>query len=384
MDSFYRRALPPPCVAFASPEGRHLFREALAEGTMEGFFPLAEQFHTQAEPAFCGLGTLVVVLNAMAIDPGREWRGPWRWFGEEMLDCCRPLDAVRREGLTLDQLACLARCNGAAVSVHRGDALDLAGLRELVLAAATSPEGPYLVAGYARRTLGQTGDGHYSPIGGYHRGRDLALVLDVARFKYPPHWVPIELLHTALQPRDAATDRPRGCLVLRRRHRVATSICTVVGDSETFRATAEALACSLPERLAADAPEGPEQVVAAFLRRGGPVLGALVAVRGADDDRAALWAELRDLPLRAHVARALAREPGLAAPVERAAELLTLVLLAVPDEVFGRLGPELRGALARLRERADLPARLRDEVEHLADQIAALRERACEQRTCAA
>ncbi len=28
-----------------------------------------------------------------------------------------------------------------------------------------------------------TGDGHFSPIGGYHAGRDLALILDTARFK---------------------------------------------------------------------------------------------------------------------------------------------------------------------------------------------------------
>ncbi len=40
-----------------------------------------------------------------------------------------------------------------------------------------------LLAGYSRRALGQTGDGHFSPIGGYHRGKDLVLLMDVARFK---------------------------------------------------------------------------------------------------------------------------------------------------------------------------------------------------------
>lgn len=42
-----------------------------------------------------------------------------------------------------------------------------------------------LVAGYSRRVLGQTGDGHFSPVGGFHRGRDLVLLMDVARFKCP-------------------------------------------------------------------------------------------------------------------------------------------------------------------------------------------------------
>lgn len=39
----------------------------------------------------------------------------------------------------------------------------------------------HLVVSYSRRTLGQTGDGHFSPVGGYHAGRDLVLILDVVR-----------------------------------------------------------------------------------------------------------------------------------------------------------------------------------------------------------
>ena len=40
-----------------------------------------------------------------------------------------------------------------------------------------------VVVSYSRKLLGQTGDGHYSPIGGYHRASDHVLILDVARFK---------------------------------------------------------------------------------------------------------------------------------------------------------------------------------------------------------
>src|SRR5690349_7027833 len=105
--SFYKRPLPEELVPFSSDEGRALFREALADGTMEGFFALAEQFHTQSDPAFCGLGTLVVVLNALAIDPQRPWKGAWRWFAEEHLDCCLPIEDVRARGVTLAQLSCL-------------------------------------------------------------------------------------------------------------------------------------------------------------------------------------------------------------------------------------------------------------------------------------
>lgn len=215
-DSFYRRPLPEPLIPFSSDEGRRLFRDALAAGTMEGYFPLAEQFHTQAEPSFCGLGTLVIVLNALSIDPGRLWRGPWRWYSEELLDCCRPLDQVRRDGVTLDDLASLARCNGASAEVRRPPEASLSTFREALALVARTSEGRHLVAAYDRGILGQTGAGHYSPVAGYHEGRDLALLLDVARFKYPPHWVPVPLLFEALGPADPATGRSRGYLLLGR------------------------------------------------------------------------------------------------------------------------------------------------------------------------
>ncbi|WP_437640345.1 phytochelatin synthase family protein [Sorangium sp. So ce854] len=39
MPSYHKRPLPPGCIAFSSEEGRAVFREALALGTMESFFP---------------------------------------------------------------------------------------------------------------------------------------------------------------------------------------------------------------------------------------------------------------------------------------------------------------------------------------------------------
>ena len=59
-----------------------MFAQALSDGTMGCFFRLIEQFRTQDEPAFCGLGTLTMVLNALNVDPMRTWKGPWRWFNE--------------------------------------------------------------------------------------------------------------------------------------------------------------------------------------------------------------------------------------------------------------------------------------------------------------
>jgi glutathione gamma-glutamylcysteinyltransferase len=237
MDTLYRRPLPTDAVAFSSSEGRAIFAEALAAGGLDGYFPLAEQFHTQSDPSFCGLGSLVVALNALGIDPGRLWKGPWRWFAEDLLDCCVPLPEVRKRGLDIDELSCLARCNGAEVEVRRADEQNLDAWREAI---ASSSRGlAVVIAAYDRGAMAQTGGGHYSPIGGYHAARDLALVLDVARFKYPPHWVPADQLWHAMHPIDAATGRSRGWLVLRRRERGLALGFTLRCDGDGWQGLAD-------------------------------------------------------------------------------------------------------------------------------------------------
>jgi len=148
------RGLAVPAVDFASPEGKRLFAEALAAGTMEGFFPLVSCFQTQSEPAFCGLASLAVVLNALAIDPGRRWKGPWRWFDESMLDCCEPLDKVKAEGITFAKVACLARCSGADVQSFRANRVTIDDLRRHLLRCVASQD-CHLIASYHRQTFKQ-------------------------------------------------------------------------------------------------------------------------------------------------------------------------------------------------------------------------------------
>lgn len=65
-----------------------------------------------------------------------------------------------------------------------------------------------------RAIMHAAGDGHFSPIGGYHEGKDLVLILDTAAFKYPPHWVPLANLYAAMAPVDPATGKPRGFIKL--------------------------------------------------------------------------------------------------------------------------------------------------------------------------
>ncbi len=352
METLYRRPLPADAVEFSSPAGRRLFAEALAAGGLDGYFPLAEQFHTQSEPTFCGLGSLVVALNALAIDPGRLWKGPWRWFAEELLDCCVALDEVRRRGLDLDELACLARCNGADVELHRDD---LAAWRASL--DATSRGDGVAIASYDRGALDQTGTGHYSPIGGYHAARDLVLVLDVARFKYPPHWVSAERLWRAMQPVDPATGRPRGWMVLRRRARGLalgfTLSCERGTDLQDFA-----------RRLAAVARElGPIAGVEELARALAPLASHLALRSPASEAHRTALARMRG------VVRGLAAFPRVAAAIgDEHAEAVTILLLAIAS----RLPPARRDEIVALIAEAERDESLAGELASLRAQIEAL------------
>lgn len=212
--TFHRRPLPQPLIAFASPQGREMLAQAMASGDAAAFFPLVSHLHTQAEPAWCGFGTLVTVLNALEIDPGRAWKGNWRFFGEELLICCKSLELAAAEGLTLAEVGCLAQCNGGAVALCHAAPGGLDKFRESLLASVRAPAGPFMVANYDREALGQTGSGHFSPLAAWHAPSDHVLVLDVARFKYPPHWVPVSALWRAMESIDPATGESRGYLVI--------------------------------------------------------------------------------------------------------------------------------------------------------------------------
>jgi len=216
MTSFHRRSLPDDLIAFASPRGRAMLIESLAAGDGAAFYPLVAHLHTQAEPAWCGFGTLVTVLNALEIDPGRVWKGAWRFFGEELLNCCKSMELAAAEGLSLTEVACLAQCNGASTQLQHAEEDGLAAFTETLLCSLRAPAGPFVVANYDRAALGQTGAGHFSPLAAWHAASQQVLVLDVARFKYPPHWVPLARLWQAMQVPDPSTTKARGYLVIDR------------------------------------------------------------------------------------------------------------------------------------------------------------------------
>lgn len=246
MAGLYRRLLPsPPAIDFASSDGKKLFIEAIQNGTMEGFYRLISYFQTQSEPAYCGLASLSMVLNALAIDPGRKWKGPWRWFDESMLDCCEPLENVKTKGISFGKVVCLAHCAGAKVEAFRSNQTTIDEFRKHVMRCSIS-DNCHVISSYHRSAFKQTGTGHFSPIGGYHAGRDMALILDVARFKYPPHWVPLSLLWEAMNYVDDTTGQYRGFMLISTPHREPGLLYTLSCKHESWVSIAKYIMEDVP------------------------------------------------------------------------------------------------------------------------------------------
>ena len=231
-ETFYGRSLPQNLVDYRSTESKIRLCRALQTGYAVPYLSLSSCFNTQAEPAYCGISTLAIILNALRIDPQRIWKTVWRWFSEDLLECCRPLEDVKKSGITLEEFVCLANCNGAVATLVRPSDTNeqfetFVQTLERVCTGGRDINGEnfdeenpeeYLAIAYSRKTLGQTGDGHFSPIAAMDKETNTVLLFDTARFKYPPYWIPVELLFQSMLPVDKVTGKSRGYVTLKAKY----------------------------------------------------------------------------------------------------------------------------------------------------------------------
>jgi len=208
--------LPPSLIPLDSDEGRKLLVESNAN---RDYFSLSSQFLTQRSTSYCGVASGVMVLNALplAAPEAPEW-APFRAFtqdnifNEEARKAVTP-EAVSRGGLTIAQLAQLLRANHADVEETFADASTLAHFRDQVSRVQASGD-DFVLVDFLRGELGQDTGAHWSPIAAYHAASDRFLVLDVARFRYPPYWAKAEDLFRAMNTRDPDSGKSRGWLVV--------------------------------------------------------------------------------------------------------------------------------------------------------------------------
>ena len=99
--------LPQNLAGFSTHEGELYFAESDAR---EAYFALADNFVTQKTQAYCGVATIVMVLNALGVPapPVPEYT-PYRTFTQDNVltgqtDAILPRDVLARQGMTLDQI----------------------------------------------------------------------------------------------------------------------------------------------------------------------------------------------------------------------------------------------------------------------------------------
>jgi hypothetical protein len=213
------KALKAAPIPLPEPAGQLLLTRS---GERADYGPLAEQFLIQANLAYCGVASAVMVLNSLAVPaPAVEGYSPYRfWTQENVFDppatraFVRP-ERVAREGMTLAQLHGLMASHGLVVERYHGERLSLEQFRALLRRNLADP-GDRLLVNYHRPAVGQAGGGHIAPIAAYSATTDRVLILDVARYRYPSVWVPVEDLWQAIRTLDSSSGRSRGVLSLRR------------------------------------------------------------------------------------------------------------------------------------------------------------------------
>ena len=226
----------------------------LSEYSLDYFLLNAGGFDAQVNQAYCAVATVAAVLNSLKyakrfrdagditgwsfdlpVDPRYD---PYPYATQQdvlMSDCVwntviehgdhtdggehgGNVDGIFKPpyGLSLEQSGKLLKCHTSEewdVTVQEVDTsqLTLSRMRYDLKSALIDPDARVYI-NYDRKALGQVGGGHFSPLGSYHAATDSFLVVDVAKYKYPPVWVGADTLYSSMATVDSCGtyDYPKG------------------------------------------------------------------------------------------------------------------------------------------------------------------------------
>ena len=231
----YQEELKMPLVYFNStPAFSQLMNNYGWFDSSQDFFHLQSGWDAQINQAYCAVAAAAAVLNSMPrkaislpIDPTYS-PYPYATQNDIFNSICVQKTVVHRNdtydgvfnvpgGINLEQTHNLMRChldvNYFDIQMVHVDPRQytLDEVRKQLRLALADPMSRVMI-NYDRRALGQIGTGHFSPIGGYAEREDSFLIMDVAKYKYPPVWVPAARLYASMATVDKCGnwDFPRG------------------------------------------------------------------------------------------------------------------------------------------------------------------------------
>ncbi|MFL9868613.1 phytochelatin synthase family protein [Paraburkholderia fungorum] len=208
--------VPPNLLALTQPAGQ---KRLMASAHKQSYWPLSQYFETQRNEAYCSVATSVMALNALGIRrPASTLYPDFPYFSQE--DFFRGVDPqvanaakVSREGMTLEQLGAALSAFPVEVRAFHASDLTLGQFRDLIRDT-TSRSDRFTLLNFRRVELGEAGGGHWSPLAAYDAASDSALLLDVARYKYPAVWVPVTQLYAAALAVDTVSGLSRGIVIV--------------------------------------------------------------------------------------------------------------------------------------------------------------------------
>jgi len=208
-------------LALNSLAGQKLFLQLLMRQETEkkpnNALELLRYLETQVNLGACAAASAVTVLNAMDFKKPED--PAYAMFGDESFpfwtqttfvfeQCVKDILHAHVYGVTLDDFGKVMKCLGVKVDCYHAE--DKESFRQDLIDHLNA--GNFVIANFDRALVHERTGGHFSPVAGFIDG--YFLVLDVARYKFPPVFVPSEDLVKAMASRDLQSGANRGYCAL--------------------------------------------------------------------------------------------------------------------------------------------------------------------------
>ncbi|MCX8958746.1 phytochelatin synthase family protein [Erwinia psidii] len=230
-------------VDWQSSEGIQRLSQASVK---QDFFSLAPQFEGQNNKVYCGIASATIVLNTMRLHENKKiepdsslispedrayfpkkngWVPFWNRYTQtsvvnysgkpriEIFGKPKTPGGEADYGLHLEDERRLLTNAGLKVNAVPVRALEQQEKMKKEIIAAMQQDKSFVIVNFLRSAIGQSGDGHFSPLGAYDAKSDSFLIMDVSNTEHPWIWLDSQTLFKGMHTLDGA--EYRGYLIVR-------------------------------------------------------------------------------------------------------------------------------------------------------------------------
>ncbi|EOS95374.1 phytochelatin synthase family protein [Erwinia tracheiphila] len=230
-------------VDWQSAEGIQRLSQASVK---QDFFSLAPQFEGQNNKVYCGVASATIVLNTLRLHENKKiapdtslistedrayfpkkngWLPFWNRYTQtsvveysskpriEIFGKPQTPGGQADYGLHLEDERRLLTNAGLNVSAVPVKEITQQEKMKKDIIVAMKQDNSFVIVNFLRSAIGQTGDGHFSPLGAYDAKSDSFLIMDVSNTEHPWVWVDSQTLFKGMHTLDGA--EYRGYLIVK-------------------------------------------------------------------------------------------------------------------------------------------------------------------------